>query len=245
MSYDRSLALQEERVRDALDPPPSYRRRPSIQGFLRWAVPIGLGTIFVIAALWLLLGFRVWYAVILLVAWYFVYREYYKWSRNYRTCHPTDGVLHIEEHSHPIILFFINGSPDNQIPLDDVEMDTPTISFLDRWVFHCATLILGSETLKDLKGMDELLAIQKYRESLKKEAITLDKQQVSVQMAILETLESMGRDLKTLVRLMVDERMPQPLPPTRTPPTLAKQRPSGSVDEEHEAEAPETESPQK
>jgi hypothetical protein len=130
------------------------------------------------------------------------YRDYYRWRHNRITCSPDDGVMHIEDRAHPVILFFINGSTDDQLPLDDVKLDTPTRSFMDRWVFHCDTLIIGKSKLRDVKDAKHLQAIQKYRESLKKHSVVLDKQQVDINFAILQTLEAIGRDLRDMLGLI-------------------------------------------
>ena len=201
MSYDRSQSLQTRHLENALDPPPYYRRRLSIKEFLALFVPALLGLVIIIGALQYFIGFGWWDIVLLTVFAYFMYREWYKWSRNHLTCDPEDGVLHVEDHAHPFILFFITGSADDQIPLDDVELDTPTRSFFDHYVFHCCTLIAGERPpLKNVKNVEALLAVQKYRESMKKQAINLDKEQVDVQMAMLETLESMGRTLESMAQ---------------------------------------------
>jgi hypothetical protein len=218
MTYDRSFALQAEHSQNNLDPPPYFRHRRSIQKLLRTWVPWLLGIVIVVGGLWRLVGFRWWFMPLFAAAVYFMYRDYYRWSRNHDTCDPDNGVLYIEDHSHPFVLFFINGSSDDPIPLDDVELDTPTRSFFDRWVFHCSTLVAGERKLKDVKYVDDLLAIQKYRESLKKQSVSLDRQQLDVQMAILKTLESMGEDLHVLVDLLSSQRdttQRESDPPTR------------------------------
>lgn len=238
MSYDRSVELKLERDRNTLDPPKAYRRRLSVKSFLKPTVPVVAVTVIATLLLWYFLRDEWWYVLIvlaiLIASAIVVYRQYYKWSRNHLSCNPDDGVLHIEDHSHPLIFLQINGSSDDRIPLDEAELDTPTRGFLDRWVFHCAPLIAGDRTIKDVKHVEELLAIHKYYESMKKESINIGRDQVSVQSAILETLESMGRDLKKVVEFLgnigfVDE---QPAPSPRRV-SLVKRRPlEGGVDSE-------------
>ena len=247
MSYDRSVELKLEREQNRLDPPKAYRRRRSIKSFLKPTVPVVAVTIFATVLLWYSLREHWWYLLIVvalvIVAGITIYREYYKWSRNHLACNSDDGVLHIEDHSHPLILLQINGSSDDRIPLDEAELDTPTRGFLDRWVFHCAPLVAGDRTIKDVKHVEELLAIHKYYESMKKESINIGKDQVSVQSAILETLESMGRDLSRVVRFLanvgfVDE---QPAPAPRRV-SLVQRRP---IDEGSEPDGPDESSHEK
>lgn len=242
MSYDRSHILQIRHLENTLDPPPPYRRRLSIKEFLAIFIPSLLGLIVLVGSLWYFFGFHlVFYALLVFVFVYFMYREYYKWSRNHLKCDPEDGVLYMEDRAHPFILFFINGSDDDPIPLNDLALDTPTVSFLDKWVFHCGTLGAGKRKLKGVKRIDELLAIQKYGESLKKQSVNLGKEQVDVQMATLETLESMGEDLHNLVGLVssltqhvlrLTASMPQQVPTLPTTSVPTRQPVAGSDDEE-------------
>lgn len=243
MSYDRSVELKLGRDQNRLDPPKAYRRRLSIKSFLKVTVPVVAVTFVVTVLLWYFLRLHWWYVLIVIavvtVSAITIYREYYKWSRNHLACNPDDGVLHIEDHSHPLILLQINGSSDDRIPLDEAELDTPTLGFLDRWVFRCAPLIAGDRTIKDVKHVEELLAIHKYYESMKKESINIGKDQVSVQSAILETLESMGRDLAEVVRFLASIGFvdAQPLPPRRQV-SLVRRRPADEGPEPDEPDDP-------
>jgi hypothetical protein len=206
----------------------------SIKEFLAIFVPSLLGLVVVVYAMSYFFGFS-WLYLLLVVAFaYLMYREYYKWSRNHLKCDPNDGVLYVEDNAHPFILFFINGSSDDPIPLDDLELETPTVSFLDKWVFHCGTLGAGKRTLKGVKHMDELLAIQKYIESFKKQTINVSKEQVDYLAGILETLESMGRDLKTLVDFVVKDG-----PAASPPPPITHAQPIPIRPQTHPTQKPE------
>ena len=201
MSYDLSDALSERHASEQLDPPPYYARRKSVQALLRVWLPVGLLLAVMLFIATKYVGFKWWYVFPVLITVYMFYRDYYRWRYNRITCSPDDGVIHIEDRAHPVILFFINGSTDDQLPLDEVKLDTPTRTFMDRWVFHCDTLFVGKTKIRDVKNAKHLQAIQKYRESLKKHSVVLDKQQVDINFAILQTLEAMGRDLRELLGL--------------------------------------------
>lgn len=231
MSYDLSDALSERHASEQLEPPPYYGRRKSVQALLRVWLPVAVLIVLVIGAAVYFVGFKWWYVFPALVAVYMFYRDFYRWRHNHITCSPDDGVLHIQDKAHPVILFFINGSTDDQLPLDDVKLDTPTRTFMDRWVFHCDTLMVGKNKIRDVKDAKHLQAIQKYRESLKKHSVVLDKQQVDINFAILQTLEEMGRDIRDLLTLA---RQGRPTPRVLVP------DPDPDVTEPIEPVSPET-----
>lgn len=197
MTHDRSVELSLQIEERKVPIPPASRRRRSVKELLKIAVPVIILAAIAITGLWYFFGFQLWYLVIGLVTWYALYRPYYKWSRNHITASPDEGVLYMEDHAHPFILFFIMGSAPDQIPLDDVNFDTPTRSFLDRYVFHCCTLNAGDQTIKGVRHIEELIAIKKYQESIKKQALDTGKQQLDVEMATLQTLESIADEFES------------------------------------------------
>ena len=230
MEYNLSQMLSQSHAEQDLVPPPPYKHKRSVQSPMRLWVPVwSLVIIALVVSTWYV-GFKWWYILVVLATYLMFYRDYYRWHNRLK-CDPDDGILRIEDRAHPFVLFFINGSTDDQIPLDAIALDTPTRTFLDRWVFHCHTLVAGDRKIRDVKNVAHLQAIKKYRDSLKKHSVVLDKQQVDISFAILQTLEAMGRDLRELLGLA---RQGQSAP---TAPTLVS---DPDVTESIEPVSPET-----
>lgn len=197
MTHNRSVELSQQIEETKVPAPPASRRRRSVKEFLKIAVPVITLAITAIVVLWYFFGFQLWYLLIIAVTWYVLYPPYFRWSRNHIAASPDEGVISIEDHAHPFILFFIMGSSPDQVPLDDVNFDTPTRSLLDRYVFNCCTLNAGDKTIKGVRHIEELIAIKKYQESIKKQALDVGKQQLEVAMATLETLESIADEFES------------------------------------------------
>ena len=193
--YDQSGVLREKHSQTTLEKPPVYYRRRSIQAFFRLGLPIILVAVALIVSLWIAMSFQWWYLLIAFVGWYFSYREFYKWRHNHIICDPEDGVVRIEDVAHPFVLFFITGSNNDQKKIDDLNLNTPTRTLLDLYIFHCAKVVTDTRTLTDVKDVDGLLAIQVYRDSLAPHSVALQATQADVQLALLETVESIGRAL--------------------------------------------------
>lgn len=224
MSYDQSKSLLKKHEAQELTPPPQYSRRLSVQWLLRrWAILVAV-MIIALAALLRIIGMQWWYVPPILIGGYFFYRDFWRWRHNWLTCSPEDGVLRIEDNTHPFILMFINGSTDDHIPLSDVKLDTPTRSLVDR-LFGCDVLVIGDRTIRNVKDAARLQSIQKYQESLDNRSATLSQQQVDIGRATLETMESIGvkldqvsEQLANIVRLMETERASRQIRPTEPMP---------------------------
>jgi hypothetical protein len=188
MSFTTSDELRRDQESRQLHEPPMYNHRRSVQALFRIAIPVlVLGLALLIGLVWIF-SFKWYFLPIPFVAAFFSYREYYKWAHNHITCNPKDGVLRIQECSQ--LWLGITGSNDDQHPLGDANLDTPTRSVFDAYIFHCCTLVIGKRRLRDVKYVDDLLDIQQFRESLSRHEAELSQDQLNVDLASLMNLET-------------------------------------------------------
>lgn len=205
MALSRSDQLENEFNQNKVTPPPPTSARYDLEKLVYTTVPVVLLAVTAIVALWVFLDYPIinmWITWIIAVPTALVvYTQYWKWQNNHVRADPTDGNMHVEDKSHPI-LFWIRGSRADPITIEGVPLYSPKRGFFEEYVFKSNTIIVDGKTIKGIRNLDELLAIKNYRDTIKKQELDLTSNQLAVLIEIFKAQETTNSLLDSFHKLV-------------------------------------------